>query len=592
MARWIIKENDANIELMSKTLGISPILCEILANRDIRTKNTAIKYLQPSLDFLHQDFGLMMDVDKATRIIREGIADGKCFCIYGDYDVDGVSSTMILHKSLQALGGNSTYYIPHREEEGYGLNVAAVEKIARQADILIAVDNGVSAITEVSRAKELGLTVIIIDHHEAAYIEENGKNIEQLPPADAVIDPKRKDCPYPFKEMCAAGLTYRFAKYLHESSGKDFAGNFDKNGDFIVFAAIASFCDVVDLVDENRIIAANGLTTLRKQAFKNIGLNALVKARNLEYNKIDTFDIGFILGPCINATGRLASAELAVKLFLTENESEAGSLAAKLVELNDERKALTEQYAEKTMSELVESEDKVLVAYQPNMHESIAGIVAGRVKEALHQPAVVFTNSGDIAKGSARSIEAYNIFEQMQKNKDLFFRFGGHKMAAGASLPVENIEVLRKRLNDTCELTREDFVPIIYIEKELVLDDITFELAQSLQLLAPFGKANKQPVFVTREVYTENVEIIGQSGNTLRLAFRTDTGRKIRTVAFKSVDKFKEMLAKSYSESVREGFAVGRIKNLAIKMDIAYHIEINTYNGNSSLQLRILDFVF
>jgi len=587
MARWIYKENDADIALMAKTLDISPILCEILANRDIRTKNTAIKYLQPALGFMH-DIGVMAGVEEAVAIIRDGIANDYRFCIYGDYDVDGVSGTVILHKTLQSLGATSRYYIPHREREGYGLNLGAVESIAAQGDILIAVDNGITAIAEVARAKELGLTVIIIDHHEASCIEENGKRIEQLPPADAIIDPKRKDCSYPFKEMSAAGIAYKFAKYLHTAFGVDFV----EEREFLVFAAIAAFCDVVDLVDENRIIAAQGLSLLRQQAFKNIGLNALVKARNLEYNKIDTFDIGFIIGPCINATGRLDSAELAVELFLCDDMQRAEVLAARLVELNDERKVLTAQYAEKTIEELSGSKDRVLVAFQPDMHESIAGIVAGRVKDAIHRPAIVFTKSGDIAKGSARSIEAYNVFEALQANKELFIRFGGHKMAAGASLAMENIDVLRQRLNETCELTDEDFVPIIYVEKELRLDEVTFELAQSLQILAPFGKANKQPVFATREIYTENVEIIGKSGTTLRLVFRSENGRKIRAVAFQSVDKFKDMLIKSYSEEVCEGFAVGRLRNLTIKMDIAYHIEINTYNGNSSLQLRILDFVF
>ncbi|MCL2375965.1 MAG: single-stranded-DNA-specific exonuclease RecJ [Defluviitaleaceae bacterium] len=587
MARWIIKENDADIALMAKTLKISPILCEILANRGIRTKNTAIKYLHPNISFMH-DIAAMADVEKACGIIREGIGKGQKFCIYGDYDVDGVSSTVILHKTLLKLGADSRYYIPHREKEGYGLNIAAIEKLAAEVDVLITVDNGIAAMAEVARAKELGLVVIIIDHHEPPYLEEGGERVEQLPPADAIIDPKRADCPYPFKEMSAAGIVYKFAKYLHEAFGMEFA----EEPEFLTFAAIAAFCDVVDLIDENRIITANGLALLRQQAFGNIGLKALVKARNLEYNKMDAFDIGFIIGPCINATGRLESAEIAVGLFLCEDETEADALAARLVELNNERKELTAKFAEETIAKMADVEDKVLVVYQPNMHESIAGIVAGRVKDALNRPAIVFAKSGEIAKGSARSIEAYNIFEEMQKQKDLFIRFGGHKMAAGASLSIENIDALRQRLNETCTLIDEDFVPIIYIEKELALDDITYELAESLQTLAPFGKANKQPVFVTREVFTEGVEIIGQSGTTLRLGFRCESGWRLRAVAFKSVEKFQAMLAKSYSEEVCKGFAMGRIRNLAVKMDIAYHIEINTYNGNSSLQLRIVDFEF
>jgi len=586
MAHWITKETDANIPLMAEVLKISPILCEILANRGIRTKNTAIKYLNPSLKYM-QDIKSMKDTRPACDIILKGISDGKKFCIYGDYDVDGIASTVIMYKALSGLGADCSYYIPHREHEGYGLNIAAAEKISAVSDILITVDNGISAVAEVAASKELGMTVIIIDHHEP---QTETEYAESLPDADAIIDPKQAECGYPFKEMSAAGIVYRFAAFLYETCGKDF----DIADEALIFAAIAAFCDVVDLVDENRIIATCGLALLNSKTSSNIGLNALVKARNLEYNKIGAFDIGFIIGPCINAAGRLESAEIAIELFLCNDEKRSAELAAKLVELNEKRKEMTANFVEKTIAEISEKElDKVLVIYQPDIHESIAGIVAGRIKDAINRPAIVFTRAeGDVAKGSARSIEQYNIFEEMQKVKELFIRFGGHKMAAGATLAEENIDILRKKLNEACVLDDEDFVPIIYIDKELLLDDITFDLAQSLDGLQPFGKANKQPVFVTREVYTQNAEIIGQSGNTLRLSFRCENGRLIKAVAFKSVDKFAEMLENSYSEEVCKGFLAGRIRNLTIKMDIAYHIEINEWNGNSSLQLRILDFKF
>ena len=584
MARWITKETDANIPLMAETLKINPILCEILANRGIRSKNSATKYLNPSLKYM-QDIRQMKDAEMACGIIIKGISEGKKFCIYGDYDVDGVAGTVIMHKTLSRLGADCYYYIPHREHEGYGLNIAAVDKIGAVSDILITVDNGISAVAEVARAKELGLTVIIIDHHEP---QEEPEGKESLPNADAIIDPKQSGCGYPFKEMSAAGIVYRFASLLHEACGKDF----DIADEALIFAAIAAFCDVVDLVDENRILAKGGLALLNSKTSPNVGLNALVKARKLEYNKIGTFDIGFIIGPCINAAGRLESAETAAELFLCNDEKRAAELAAKLVELNDKRKEMTANFVEKTIAEVSEKElDKVLVIYHPDIHESIAGIVAGRIKDALNRPAVVFTKAeGNVAKGSARSIEQYNIFEEMQKVKELFIRFGGHKMAAGASLAYENIDILRKKLNEACTLEEEDFVPIIYIDKELALDDITFDFAQSLNVLQPFGKANKQPVFVTKEIYTQNAEIIGQSGNTLRLSFRLENGRLIKAVAFKSVEKFAKLLENNYSQEVCEGFLSGRIRNLTIKMDIAYHIEINEWNGNSSLQLRILDF--
>jgi len=583
-----MKENDADIGLMAGVLKISPIVCEILANRGIRTKNTAIKYLNPALQFMH-DGAMMADMARAGCIVLDGIKAGRKFCIYGDYDVDGVSGTVILHKALAGLGADCGYYIPRREQEGYGLNISAVEKIAEYADVLITVDNGIAAEAEVACAKELGMTVIVIDHHEPAYIEVGGVKEQQLPVADAIIDPKRFDCQYPFKEMCAAALAYKFAEYLHKEAGVDFV----RRDEFLIFAAIASFCDVVDLVGENRIIAANGLALLNSERRTNIGLNALVKARNLEYNKLDTFDIGFIIGPCINATGRLESAEQAVELFLCDDFAKAEQMAQRLVELNNNRKDLCAKFVEKTIASLEDAElDKVLVIYDEDIHESIAGIVAGRVKEALWRPALVFAKSGDVAKGSARSIEQYDIFAEMQRHKELFIRFGGHKMAAGATLAVENIDVLRRRLNEVCTLTDEDFVPIVYVEKELELDEVTFELAQSLGVLAPFGKENKQPVFATRQIYTESIEVIGQSGTTLRMSFRCDSGRRIRAVAFNSVKKFAAMLAELYSEEVCQGFLTGHIRNLTVKLDMAYHIEINTFNGNSSLQLRIVDFKF
>jgi len=595
MAKWIFNTNDANITLMAQTLKISPILCEILANRGVRTKNSAIKFLNPLPGYMH-DGSTMAGMTEACAVVLDGIRGGKKFCIYGDYDVDGITATTILHKGLTGLGANCGYYIPHREHEGYGLNIQAVEKIAAEglADILITVDNGIAAMPEVSRAKELGIITIILDHHEPPYTIENGIKTEHVPNADVIIDPKQATCEYPFKGLCAASIAYKFAEQLYANAKKEYI----HRREAIIFAAIASFCDVVDLVDENRIIAASGLALLNntEQISTNIGLNALVKARNLEYNNIGAFEIGFIIGPCINAAGRLDSAKIAVDLFLTEDVEEAARLAARLAELNDERKALCAKFVEKSITELqdVPKLDKVLVIYEPDIHESIAGIVAGRIKDAIGRPAIVLSQSseGGVAKGSARSIDAYDIFFEMQNNKELFLRFGGHKMAAGVTLPKENIDTLRRRLNETCALTDEDFVPILYIDKELELEGITFDLAQSLEKLAPFGKANKQPIFATRQVFAQNAEIIGQSGNTLRLTFRTDSGRPIRAVAFNSVQKFSEKLAVSYSDAVVQGFLSGRMRNLTVKMDVAYHIEINTFNGNSSLQLRVLDFEF
>ncbi|MCL2855450.1 MAG: single-stranded-DNA-specific exonuclease RecJ [Defluviitaleaceae bacterium] len=569
--RWILRGHDADTDLMAKVLKISPPLAHILAGRGVRSKNTAIKFLNPLLDYMRPlDGGIMVGVAEAAEIVRKGIADGKKFCIYGDYDVDGVSGTVILHKALTKLGGNVDYYIPHREREGYGLNIPAVEQLAGDYQILIAVDNGIASIAEVERAVELGLTVIIIDHHQPA---------EVLPPANAIINPKQAHCPYPFKEMSAAGLAYKFAAHL---------GVGDDEG--LIFAAMAAFCDVVDLVDENRIIAKNGMHLLTTKGVENLGLATLVKLRNLEYNDIDDFAMGFIIGPCINASGRLDSATLAVELFLTDSHERASQLAIKLVDLNDERKEMTARYVDEIIKNLPEQLDDVLVIYHEHIHESIAGIVAGRVKEHTNHPTLIFTKAGDVAKGSARSIEAYNVFEAMNANKDLFMRFGGHPMAAGATMEIHNVDILRQRLNNASQLTTEDFSPILYGDMQLNLEDATFSLAGDILAISPFGKANKEPVFFSQSVVTERAEVIGQSGQTLRLNFRDSNGRKITAVAFKGVDKFTDFLAENYSEDVAKAFTAGRLKNMTIRMDIAYHIRINTWQGNASVQLVILDF--
>jgi len=581
MKNWQMVENDADVNLMADVLKLPPILAHILANRGLRSKNTALKFLHPAKKFFH-DAGLMKDMDLGVKITLDGIEAGKKICIFGDYDADGICATTILHKSITALGGKCIYYIPDRETEGYGLNTAALDKLAGDVDILITCDNGIATIAEVAHAKALGMAVIIIDHHEAPFVEGEGLRIEQLPEAEAIIDPKQSACFYPFEALCAAGLCYKFSMSLFEAAGK----TFELDNELLIFATLATFCDVVDLIDENRIIAANGLALMRENLSSNIGLNALVKRRDLDYNKIGAFEIGFVIGPCVNATGRLESAATAVELFLANKQSEATRLADRLAELNEERKALTRDFVEKTIAELEGTElDKVLVIYSPEMHESIAGIVAGRVKDALNRPAIVITDSGDVAKGSARSIEGYNIFEEMQRHKDLFLRFGGHPMAAGVTLPHENVAILRKRLNDACALDSDDFIPNLRIDKMLDTDDITFELAQQLEILGPFGKGNRKPVFCSTDIFTETCEIIGQSGTTMRLTFRTASGRKIWAVAFGMVDKF----AASLPENIAQMFLGRTVKTLTIKIDIAYHLEINEYNGNKSLQLNVVD---
>ena len=589
-ATWVVDQTDANIPLMAETLGISQLVASVLAKRDIRTKNTAIKYLAPDMKYLH-DTKLMRDAEKAAALLQKAVQDGVPITVYGDYDVDGVTSTAILVKLARRLGGNVSYYIPQREEEGYGLNLSAVEKLAEAGTaFLLTCDNGIASIAEIAEAKRRGLTVVVLDHHEPGFeTNADGERADILPCADAVIDPKQAACAYPFRLLCAGGLAYKFAMLVCECCGVPFADE----AEFAVLAAIATFCDMVDLIDENRILAKRGLQLLNSDEPLNIGLRALMRARGLEGKAVGAFDIGYIIGPCINATGRLEHAALSVELLLTNDEQEAVSIAEKLAALNEERKALTTQ-AYESVTEMLPDEaarEKVLVLYSPDVHESIAGIVAGRVKERTNRPVVMLTKSNDsLVKGSARSIEGYDMFEALFANRELFVRFGGHSMAAGLTMAEENVEALRERLNAACVLTEADFIPVVHVDGEMTLDDATFALAQQLQILEPFGKGSREPLFALYNVTAQPVELIGSSKSVLRFTFAADGGRKVKGICFGKAEAFMDMLSASYAPAVVESFANGTLRGLTVRLDIVCGIEINEYNGNVSVQLRIVDF--
>ena len=587
-SQWIIDTNDANIPLMAETLNISPLTATVLANRGIRTRNTAIKFLAPDPKHMH-DAGQMQDMDKAVSILCESIDTGEKITVYGDYDVDGVTSTVILHKLIERLGGIVSYYIPQREDEGYGLNLSAVAKLAETGTkLLLTCDNGIAAHAEIAEAKRLGIKVIVLDHHEPGFItQEDGTRIDTLPCADAVVDPKRADCAYPFKMLCAGGLAYKFAGHVYTHKNLPFANE----NEYISLAAIATFCDVVDLVDENRIIAKHGLAIINAGKADNIGLKALIDARRVEEKTLGAYDVGFILGPCINATGRLEHAAFSVELFLAKTERAANETAAMLAGLNEERKALTTAACDAAMDALPDTLDKVLVLYNPDVHESIAGIVAGRVKDRVCRPVIMLTKSGEgLVKGSARSIEGYHLFEALYANRELFERFGGHSMAAGLTMAEENIPLLRERLNSTCTLTAEDFVPVVHLDGALSLADTTYALAMQLSILSPFGKANPEPKFVTRNVLAQPAELIGANRTTLRFSFETESGRKVKGICFGKADAFADMLSEAYEPSIVEAFRNGTTKGITVWLDIVYSLEINEYNGNTSVQLRVSDF--
>ena len=583
MARWLLKKNDVNIGLMSQTLRISPVLATVLANRGIRSKHEAIKHLNPTMKFLSSEG--MAGMCEGTRLIAHAIKTGSRVGIYGDYDADGVSGTVILYKALKKFCADVFYYIPRRDEEGYGLTISAVEHLKdKGADLILCCDNGIASIDEIHHAGKLGMTVVVIDHHEPVAIERGGKREELLPPA-AVINPKRKDCPYTFKELCAGGLAYKFAERLYAEMGCDFS---DDSNEYLVFSMIATFCDIVDLTGENRIIAKNGLETLNANKQINLGLWRLIVRRGYELKDLNEYTIGFIIGPCINASGRLSHAGAAVELFLTACEQEADELASTLAGLNEERKDITAKACERVFENLTD-DSNVLVIYDPAVHESVAGIVAGRVRERVYKPTMVLSNSGGLVKGSGRSVEGYDMYNELYKCRDLLVKFGGHTMAAGFSIEEENIDLLRRRLNENCS---EKFEEILYLDYELPLESVTYELARSLCVLAPFGKANKEPLFGVKSVCPEQLRVIPDK-DTMIFTFMVGHGyRLLKGICFGMLSAFRDRLSRHHTEFEIEKICAGVLRGTDLKMDLIYAIEINSYNGNQNVQIRIRDFRF
>ncbi|MCL1843579.1 MAG: single-stranded-DNA-specific exonuclease RecJ [Defluviitaleaceae bacterium] len=582
ITRWQPRETDANLPLMAETLGISEITANVMANRGIRSKNAAVFFLAPSITRL-RDFLLMKGAAEALERVSAAISCGEKITIFGDYDADGITSTTILFKTLRRFGAVCEYYMPHRIKEGYGLNYAVVEKLAHSGTkLLITVDNGISAVEEIKAATAFGMDTVVIDHHEPGEI---------LPQAVAIIDPKQPDCDYPFKEMCAAGLSFKFAEALcrrqnHILSSAE-AGNPLAHTDtekrfldeMLALSAIGTLCDIVDLADENRIIVNSGLAVLNENKLINPGLGSLITIRGYLDKAIDTFTVGFVIGPCLNATGRLESAALAVDLLLcgADEPEKRVTLAQKLAEINEARKTLTAECVERALAVLnKENEEngnepqKVLVLTDFEAHESVAGIVAGRIRESTGHPTILLTKGDDSIKGSGRSIESYNLFEALYKHRRLFTRFGGHAMAAGFSLPEENVPLLRAALNEDCTLTDDDFLPILHTDREILPEEITLSLSDELSRLAPFGKGNGEPIFVCRNMFVEKVRVIDEK-NTLIFTISDKKNRRLKGIAF----------------GLNEKFAA---KNSGFTMDAAFTIETNEWNNNVEVQIKIRDF--
>ena len=585
MERWVLLRKGADFEAIGKKYQISPRLACLIRNRDVIGEEAVDRYLNGTISDLY-DGMLMKDMDKAIDILKEKILEDKKIRVIGDYDIDGVNATYILLEGLERLGADVDSDIPDRISDGYGLNRHLVERAYEAGvDTLITCDNGIAAADEIAYGKEMGMTVIVTDHHEVPFDEQDGEKRYRIPPADAVMDPKQPDCLYPFKGLCGAAVAYKLMEALWESMGKDSA-DLD---DLIENVAIATIGDVMDLEDENRIFVKEGLQMLRRT--KNPGLKALIECTGIDKNSLNSYHIGFVLGPCINASGRLDTAKRALELLRAGTQKEADILAGDLKSLNDSRKDMTEE-AVKQAEEQVEtttiSKDKVLVVYLPDCHESLAGIVAGRIRENYYKPVFVLTDAEEGVKGSGRSIDGYHMYEELNKCKELLTKFGGHRLAAGLSLPKENVGKFREMLNKKCTLTEEEMKEKVTIDMEMPFGCVTEGLVKELELLEPFGKGNTKPVFAARDVTLLGTRILGKNRNVLKLQVQDVNGCRIEAMLFHHADDFLGKLEEQYGKTEVEALLKGRGRQIRISM--TYYPDINEYMGKKTPQIVVTHY--
>ena len=585
MERWVLLRKGADFEAIGKKYQISPRLACLIRNRDVIGEEAVDRYLNGTISDLY-DGMLMKDMDKAIDILKEKILEDKKIRVIGDYDIDGVNATYILLEGLERLGADVDSDIPDRISDGYGLNRHLVERAYEAGvDTLITCDNGIAAADEIAYGKEMGMTVIVTDHHEVPFDEQDGEKRYRIPPADAVMDPKQPDCLYPFKGLCGAAVAYKLMEALWESMGKDSA-DLD---DLIENVAIATIGDVMDLEDENRIFVKEGLQMLRRT--KNPGLKALIECTGIDKNSLNSYHIGFVLGPCINASGRLDTAKRALELLRAGTQKEADILAGDLKALNDSRKDMTEE-AVKQAEEQVEtttiSKDKVLVVYLPDCHESLAGIVAGRIRENYYKPVFVLTDAEEGVKGSGRSIDGYHMYEELNKCKELLTKFGGHRLAAGLSLPKENVGKFREMMNKKCTLTEEEMKEKVTIDMEMPFGCVTEGLVKELELLEPFGKGNTKPVFAARDVTLLGARILGKNRNVLKLQVQDVNGCRIEAMLFHHADDFLGKLEEQYGKTEVEALLKGRGRQIRISM--TYYPDMNEYMGKKTPQIVVTHY--
>lgn len=572
----MVQTKRADFNGLAKELGVSPVSVRIMRNRGMETKEAMERYLYGTLDGLY-DGGRMKNMGEAVAVLIKKLREEKRIRIIGDYDIDGVCASYLLLTGLRRaereLGkrtgpAGSTridYEIPDRVRDGYGINEAIIRQAAADGvDTLVTCDNGIAAAKEISLAKELGMTVVVTDHHEVPVEEER----QVLPPADVVVDPKQEGETYPFREICGAVVAYKLVEKLYEASGVPR----EEWRALLEFAAIATVGDVMRLQDENRILVKYGLKQMART--RNLGLRKLVEKTGLDITDLSAYHIGFVIGPCLNAGGRLQTAKAALRLFLSEDEAEAEHLAEELKELNDIRKDMTKKGEDEAIAQVETQymEDKVLVVFLPDCHESLAGIIAGRVREHFHKPSIVLTRSGDMVKGSGRSIEPYHMFRELTKVRELLPKFGGHPMAAGLSIKEEDVPEFRRRLNENAVLTEEDFIPRVWIDVPMPLEYVTEGLVEELKRLEPFGQGNEKPLFAQKGLMIRSLRVLGKNRNVVKLGLVTDTGLSMDGLLFGDGDAIQRELA-------------GKDR-----IDIVYYPDVNEYNGNRTFQAVIRNY--
>lgn len=584
MEKWFVINKGADFAGIAKRFGISPVTARLIRNRGVMGDEAIARYLKGGIGELY-DPHLLLDSDRLTDILVQKISEQKKIRVIGDYDIDGVMSTYILYKGITRCGGSVDFQIPDRMKDGYGINDHLIEQADEAGiDTIITCDNGIAAIGEIAHAKSLGMTVLVTDHHEIPYTEERGERHHKRSEADAIVNPKQMECTYPYKNLCGAAVAWKVIQILYEKC--DIA--VEESYDFLENVAFATVGDVMDLTDENRILVREGLK--RIHTTMNPGMRALILQNKLEPEQISSYHFGFVLGPCINASGRLETAKIALNLFLQEDVKKASEIAAELVDLNAQRKDMTAEGVELAMQQVEEGNtgEKVLVVYLPDVHESLAGIIAGRIREACHKPTFVLTKSEDGVKGSGRSIEAYSMYEELCKCQELFTKFGGHPMAAGLSLPEANVEIFREKINACCGLTEEDFIPKIKIDIPMPVDYPDIPLVNELLLLEPFGKANVKPQFADKNLGIDRAVVVGKNQNVLKLTLKTERGKSISAVYFGDVEEFREYYGRKYGENEVQQAFLGRTNG--IRMSVVYYPEINRYQGNESIQIVIKNY--